>query len=86
MLDLLVADLRQLDKLVPTIEVLGVRHATYGATATNYMTIRRVLLEALQAELGELWTPELQAAWTSAYTLVATMMQAAAYRAVPHTA
>ena len=78
MLDLLVGDLTQLDRLLPAIELLGIRHVENGATAAHYREVRQALLAALEHELKELWSPELQAAWASAYNLVATMMQAAA--------
>ena len=86
MLDLLVGDLSQLDRLLPAIELLGIRHAAYGATSTHYREVRRALLAALEEELKDGWSQELQGAWTSGYNLVATIMQAAAERAAPVTA
>ena len=80
MLDLLVGDLGELDRLFPAIEALGVRHALYGVTPSHYISVRTALVAALEQELDGLWSPELQAAWASAYNLFTTIMQAAAER------
>ena len=80
MLSTAVDSLDRLDDLVPTIQALGVRHATYGVTVEQYDMVRDALLWALQKTLGETFTPEVKAAWIAVFTLLAnTMQQAAEY-------
>jgi hemoglobin-like flavoprotein len=77
-LQLAVAGLSRLEALLPMVQQLGVRHRSYGVTDAHYATVGAALLWTLQQGLGERFTPEVQAAWTSAYTLLADTMRAAA--------
>ena len=63
--------------IVAEVAALGQRHASYGVLAEHYLIVEEALLWALAEELGERWTPELDAAWRAAYTLLAATMQAA---------
>jgi hemoglobin-like flavoprotein len=83
MLQTVVGGLRQLEELVPLVQQLGVRHRGYGVTDAHYATVGAALLWTLEQGLGERFTPEVQAAWTSAYTLLANTMRAAAAAAEP---
>jgi nitric oxide dioxygenase len=74
MLQLAVAGLHRLDTLVPLVQQLGVRHRGYGATEAHYATVGAALLWTLEQGLGERFTPEVQAAWSSVYTLLASTM------------
>jgi hemoglobin-like flavoprotein len=78
MLQLAVAGLSRLDELVPVVQALGRRHHRYGVQDAHYATVGAALLWTLQQGLGARFTPEVQAAWTSAYTLLADTMRAAA--------
>jgi len=60
------------------IEDLGRRHAAYGARTEHYDVVADCLLWTLAQGLGEDFTPEVRAAWTAAYALLATTMIAAA--------
>jgi hemoglobin-like flavoprotein len=73
-----VRGLSNLEKLVPAVELLGKRHTAYGVQAAHYQTVGAALLWTLEQGLGELYTPEVAAAWTEAYTLLAGVMQQAA--------
>ena len=73
-----VKSIDKLDTLIPAIEALGRRHAGYGVKPGDYATVGRALLDTLRMGLGEAFTPEVEAAWTEAYTLLARVMQAAA--------
>jgi hemoglobin-like flavoprotein len=78
MLHIVVAGLNRLEDLVPSVQQLGVRHQGYDVTDAHYATVEAALLWTLAQGLGERFTPEVQAAWTSAYTLLANTMRAAA--------
>jgi hemoglobin-like flavoprotein len=78
MLRVVVNGLHRLDQLVPSIQALGRRHATYGVTDEHYDTVAAALLWSLHQGLGERWTPNVEAAWVAAYTLLADTMKAAA--------
>ena len=77
-LRLAVAGLSRLEALLPMVQQLGVRHRSYGVKDAHYATVGAALLWTLQQGLGERFTPEVQADWTSAYTLLADTMRAAA--------
>jgi hemoglobin-like flavoprotein len=76
-----VAGLDDLDALVPAVKALGARHATYGATPAHYAPVAEALLWTLGQGLGEAFTPEVEAAWTKVYGVLATTMQAGAAEA-----
>ena len=77
-LHLAVAGLSRLEDLVPILQELGKRHHRYGVQDAHYATVGAALLWTLHQGLGERFSPEVQAAWTSAYTLLADTMRAAA--------
>ena len=81
MLNVTVHGLSNLDRLVPMVEALGRRHAGYGVQATHYQVVGAALLWTLDHSLGALFTPEVEDAWTVAYTLQAGTMQAGAVQA-----
>ncbi len=74
-----VAGLDRLETIVPAVQALGKRHAGYGVEAAHYDTVGAALLWTLEQGLGAGFTPDVKAAWTNAYTLLAgTMKEAAA--------
>ncbi len=75
MLVVVVRGLEQPDRLLPVVEALGRRHADYGVREAHYATVGTALLWTLRQGLGEQFTPEVEAAWTAAYTLLAGVMQ-----------
>jgi hemoglobin-like flavoprotein len=70
-----VANLHQLDTVVPTVAQLGARHVGYGVTDADYDTVAAALLWTLEQGLGEAYTPEMQAAWTACYVTLAGVMK-----------
>jgi nitric oxide dioxygenase len=78
MLAVAVGGLDRLETIVPAVQALGVRHAGYGVTTAHYDTAAAALLWTLGQGLGDAFTPEVEAAWVAAYTVLATTMQAAA--------
>ncbi|WP_440940595.1 globin family protein [Immundisolibacter sp.] len=71
--------LDRLDSIVGEVQALGRRHVAYGVQDAHYDTVAAALLWTLEQGLGDAFTPQVKAAWTDAYTLLAdTMKQAAA--------
>lgn len=78
MLTIVVRGLTRLDTLVPAVEALGQRHVAYGVTDKHYATVGAALLWTLHQGLGREWTPVVEEAWTTAYSLLTDVMLAAA--------
>jgi hemoglobin-like flavoprotein len=78
MIRFVVKGLNRLDTLVPAVQELGRRHTHYGVTDAHYDTVGAALLWTLGQGLGEAFTPQVAAAWATAYTLLANTMKAAA--------
>lgn len=66
------------DTIVETVRQLGARHRGYGVRVEHYDTVGRALLQTLHGALGADFTPEVREAWTAAYVLLASLMQAGA--------
>jgi len=73
-----VKGLNNLEKLVPVVQALGVRHKGYGVKAEHYGTVGAALLWTLQQGLKSAFTPEVRAAWTKVYGVLAGVMTDAA--------
>lgn len=69
--------LHDLDALVPVLQGLGKRHGDYGVRDEHYGTVGGALLKTLGQGLGPAFTPEVQAAWTEVYGLMASVMKSA---------
>ena len=77
-LKIAVKGLDELPKLVPVVQDLGRRHAGYGVKESDYDTVAAALIWTLGQGLQDAFTPEVEAAWTKVYTLLADTMKAAA--------
>lgn len=73
-----VANLATLEAIVPAVQDLGRRHAGYGVQPSHYDVVAVALLWTLGQGLGDAFTPAVEAAWTEAYTILATVMRDAA--------
>lgn len=82
-LDLVVASLRSLDKVVPMLEQLAVRHVRYGVRDAHYATVGAALIETLSLYFGPRFSMDLRRAWSDAYEAVAGVMIAAAHGVAP---
>ncbi len=69
-----------LDKLVPVLHQLAVRHVDYGVKPKDYTPVGNALLFTLKTGLGDEFTPELRQAWVDTFRLIATTMKEHAYR------
>jgi len=76
MIDAAVAKLDDLDSLVPVLQQLGQRHATYGVLPAHYDIVGASLLKTLEQGLGAAFTPATKEAWTAVYGLIASVMVA----------
>ena len=65
---------RNLDAVTPKLRAMGARHVGYGATPEAYPLVGQVLLASMAELAGDAWTPAVEAAWSEAYDLVATVM------------
>lgn len=77
-LTVVVRNLDRLDGILPAVEALGRRHAGYRVRADDYETVGAALLDTLEEGLAAAFTPEVRAAWTAAYGLLASVMIGAA--------
>jgi len=77
MLTAAVKGLDHLDQLVPAVQELGRRHATYGVIDWHYGAVGAALLWTLEKGLGSAFTPETREAWAAVYDLLATTMKEA---------
>ena len=77
-LTVVVKSLDKLDQIVPAVQALGRRHAGYGVREAHYTTVGEALLWTLEQGLGEAFTTDVRAAWTTAYGTLATVMIEAA--------
>jgi nitric oxide dioxygenase len=78
-LTVVVNGLSNLEAILPAASALAKRHVDYGVKATDYAPVGAALLWTLEQGLGELWTPQLAAAWTAAYTTLSQYMIGEAY-------
>lgn len=76
---LVVEGLPILETITPAVQDLARRHVAYGVRAEHYEVVGQALLWALAQGLGADFTPEVQNAWGTVYTTVATIMKEAAY-------
>jgi hemoglobin-like flavoprotein len=82
MIGMAVKGLSRPEQILPAVEELGRRHACYGVRDEHYATVGAALLWTLEQGLGEAFTPDVRAAWTAVYTLLAGTMQRAAASAM----
>lgn len=81
MLNSAVKGLDKLDAMTRPLRELGYTHRVLGVTPGDYDKVRDALLWTLEKGLGDAFTPEVRAAWISAYTSIAkVMIDGAEYR------
>jgi hemoglobin-like flavoprotein len=78
-----VANLHQVEKIIPAVQDLGRRHVGYGVTANHYEPVGAALLWTLEQGLGPAFTPQVKEAWTETYATVADVMKTAAGEVIP---
>lgn len=78
MLATAVNGLSDLERILPAVQALGHRHASYGVRDDHYGVVGAALLYTLGMGLGDEFSPEVEAAWTAAYVTLASVMKEAA--------
>jgi hemoglobin-like flavoprotein len=78
-LAVVVNGLDNLQSILPAASALAKRHVDYGVKASDYTPVGQALLWTLERGLGPNWTPDLAAAWTTAYTVLSDFMIGEAY-------
>jgi len=71
---LLVQNLHKPEVLKDYLKGLGARHVQYGVTVDHYQLFIDNLLAVLEEFAGDLWTDEVNQAWTNTLEAVATIM------------
>ena len=79
MLAAVVKGLGDLPSILPAASALATRHVGYGAKAEHYPVVGSALLWTLEKGLGDGWTPDVAAAWTTAYGTLSGYMISEAY-------
>ena len=73
-LTIVVNGLDNMDSIFPAAAELAKRHVAYGAQAAHYSVVGDALLWTLEKGLGRSWTPDVAAAWASAYAALSGFM------------
>ncbi|MEM7176308.1 MAG: globin family protein [Pseudomonadota bacterium] len=76
-----VQNLHQVEKILPVVKDLGVKHLGYGVKDEHYDIVGGALLFTLEKGLGDDWNDELKTAWAETYGTVAGVMKEAAAEA-----
>lgn len=77
-LKLVVVGLDNPEKIISVVQSLGRRHIEYGVQSQHYVTVGEALLWTLEKGLGDAYTPEIENAWKTAFTLLSGLMLKAA--------
>ena len=78
MLDVVVANLSDLETVIPAIRELAIRHTGYGVTSEYYPFVGEALIWSLKKALDQDFTLAMEDAWAEAYLLLASTMISAA--------
>jgi hemoglobin-like flavoprotein len=75
MLGTAVANLTRWEKIAPSVQALGQRHAAaYGVKPADYATVGQALIATLEKGLGDGFTPQVRDAWLACYAAVSSEM------------
>jgi len=61
------------------LQAMGNRHIIYGVQAAHYETVGAALLWVLEQSLEDYFTDEVEDAWVTAYSMIASAMKETAY-------
>ena len=76
----IVANLHQVETIIPAVEELGRRHTGYDLEPHHFDRVGEALIWTLEAGLGAGFTPDVRDAWVAAYGVLAGTMQNAGNR------
>jgi nitric oxide dioxygenase len=69
MLTLMIANLQCMDEMKEEINALAKRHEQYGTRPEHYQTVGLALIQTLEIQLADQWSPELAEAWQEVYAI-----------------
>ncbi len=69
-----VKGLDRIERLIPALEQLAVRHVAYGVKSEHYETVGAALIWTLEQGLGDAFSDDVRAAWVETYELVSGVM------------
>ncbi|AHG22546.1 hemin receptor [Chania multitudinisentens RB-25] len=72
-----VKGLENIERLIPTLQSLSLRHVNYGVKEEYYDTVGAALIYTLGASLKEEFTEEIKQAWVEFYALLSGVMKSA---------
>lgn len=75
MLGYIVNGLNNPESTLAEVRALGQRHRAYGVNEKHYRPVGEALLWTLKRALDEDFTPEAEAAWGTAYVMIAQAMK-----------
>ena len=78
-LAVVVNGLSDLKMVLPAASALARRHITYGVKPSHYAAVGEALLWTLEKGLGDAWTADTAAAWSTAYETLSGFMIQEAY-------
>ena len=67
-------NLDQIDSLVPTLEDMGAKHATYGVTPDHYGLVAAALIETISTDLGDTFDERAAESFNAVLGTVANVM------------
>jgi len=67
-------NLDQVDSLVPTLEDMGAKHATYGVTPDHYGLVAAALIETISSDLGDVFDERAAESFNAVLGTVANVM------------
>jgi hemoglobin-like flavoprotein len=73
-LKFVIANLRNAELLIKTLQGLGTRHVKYGVLPQHYPLVGSSLLKTMASIAGTDWTPEVKQSWVDAYGAIASIM------------
>jgi hemoglobin-like flavoprotein len=73
-LAVVVKSIDRLDTIVPAVQALGGRHASYGVEPAMFATVGQALIDTLAVGLGDAFTPETRNAWIDAFEILSSVM------------
>jgi hemoglobin-like flavoprotein len=79
-LQLAIAGLDDIGKLIPALKTLGARHREYGVQDADYDSVAEALLWTLQQSLGDAFDDDTAEAWAVVYTALANVMREGAQK------
>ena len=78
-LNVVVNSIEDIKSVEAMLQAMGNRHIIYGVQAAHYETVGAALLYVLEQSLGDYFTDEVEDAWVTAYSLIASTMKETAY-------